>query len=95
MQESYHNYMLRRIREDRQKEENMDGPFKAAFDSHTTGVVRREIITYRYIDGIMVKETATRSYGRDGDYHDTISTLPLPEDVSVKTTDPRQLDLSI
>jgi hypothetical protein len=87
MQERYHNYILRKLREE--GKEMTDGPFQAAFDSDTTGVVRREITTYRYKNGIMVKETATRSYARDGDYHDTISTLPLPDEM------PRQLNLSI
>lgn len=36
-----------------------EGPFTGAFEADTTGVVRREITTYRYIDGKMVKETAT------------------------------------
>lgn len=56
-----------------------DGPFKSAFDADTDGVVRREITTYRYKNGMMVKETASRDYSADGDYHDTISTKPLPE----------------
>jgi len=56
-----------------------DGPFKSAFEADLDGVVSREIITYRYKNGIMVKETASRDYSADGDYHDTISTKPLPE----------------
>jgi len=56
-----------------------DGPFKNAFDGDTTGVVRREITTYRLRDGIMVKETATRDYYKSGDYHDTNSTNPIVE----------------
>jgi len=54
-----------------------DGPFKAAFDADTTGVVHREIITYRMKNGMMVKETACRDYYKSGDYHDSISTQPL------------------
>ncbi len=38
-----------------------DGPFKSAFDGDTQGVIRREIITYRVRNDIMVKETASRS----------------------------------
>ena len=56
-----------------------DGPFKAAFDADTTGVVRREIVTYRVKNGTMVKETAVRDYYASGDYHDSESTLPLVE----------------
>lgn len=56
-----------------------EGPFKSAFDADTAGVIRREIITYRRKDNIMVKETATRDYYKSGDYHDTSSTTPIVE----------------
>ena len=56
-----------------------EGPFKEAFESDTDGVVRREITTYRYKNGMIVKETAVRSYSADGDYHDSITSLPMPE----------------
>lgn len=60
------------------KERDMtDGPFRSAFDGDTVGVVRREIITYRMRDGIMVKEEAFRDYYKSGDYHDSQSTAPL------------------
>ena len=55
-----------------------EGPFKNAFDADTTGVVRREITTYRLRDGIMIKETAVRDYYESGDYHDSQSSTPLP-----------------
>lgn len=54
-----------------------DGPFKAAFDADTDGVVRREIVTYRIKNGMMVKETAYRDYYKSGDYHDSQSIAPL------------------
>lgn len=54
-----------------------DGPFKAAFDSDTDGVIRREIITYRMENGMMVKQEASRDYYKSGDYHDTINSKPL------------------
>lgn len=54
-----------------------DGPFKAAFDADTDGVVRREIITYRMKNGMMVKEEASRDYYKSGDYHDTNNSKPL------------------
>jgi hypothetical protein len=57
----------------------IEGPFKAAFDSDITGVVRREIVTYRMKNGIMVKETAYRDYYKNGDYHDSQSSTPLVE----------------
>jgi hypothetical protein len=54
-----------------------EGPFKAAFDGDTTGVVRREIVTYRLRNGVMIKEEASRDYYQSGDYHDTQNTTPL------------------
>ena len=54
-----------------------DGPFKNAFEGDTEGVVRREIVTYRFKNGLMVKVTATRDYYGDSDYNDSISTQPL------------------
>ena len=54
-----------------------EGPFKAAFDADTEGVIRREIITYRMRDGNMIKEEANRDYYMSGDYHDTINSKPL------------------
>lgn len=56
-----------------------EGPFKNAFDSDVKGVIRREIVTYRIRDGIMIKEEATRDYYKSGDYHDSQSTAPLVE----------------
>jgi hypothetical protein len=54
-----------------------DGPFKNAFDADIEGVVRREIITYRIKNGIMVKEEACRDYYKSGDYHDSQNSKPL------------------
>ena len=56
-----------------------EGPFQGAFEADTIGVVRREIITYRYKEGKIVKETATRTYYGDGDYNDSTAAIPLPE----------------
>jgi len=56
-----------------------EGPFKSAFDADTGGVIRREIVTYRMRDGIMIKETASRDYYKSGDYHDSQSTTPMVE----------------
>lgn len=56
-----------------------DGPFKSAFDADTAGVIRREIVTYRMRDGIMIKESANRDYYKSGDYHDSQSTTPMVE----------------
>jgi hypothetical protein len=56
-----------------------DGPFKAAFDADIDGVIRREIVTYRIKNGIMIKEEASRDYYKSGDYHDTNNSKPLVE----------------
>lgn len=56
-----------------------DGPFKNAFDEDTIGVVRREIVTYRMRDGMMVKEIAYRDYYASGNYHDSHTAIPLVE----------------
>ena len=54
-----------------------EGPFKNAFDADTAGVIRREIVTYRLLNGVMIKETTVRDYYKNGDYHDSQTTLPL------------------
>ena len=54
-----------------------EGPFKAAFESDTDSVIRREIITYRMRGAIMIKEEASRDYYQSGDYHDNHNTKPL------------------
>ena len=56
-----------------------DGPFKNAFESDVEGVIRREIVTYRMKNGIMVKEVAYRDYYVSGDYHDSQAATPLVE----------------
>ena len=56
-----------------------EGPFKSAFDADTDGVIRREIVTYRIKNGMMVKESACRDYYKDGDYHDSQNAMPLVE----------------
>ena len=44
-----------------------------------SGVIRREIVTYRMKNGIMVKEVAYRDYYASGDYHDSQAATPLVE----------------
>lgn len=56
-----------------------EGPFLSELEKDLEGVVRREIVTYRYREGMMVKEKVIRSFRRDGDYHDTSSITPMPE----------------
>jgi hypothetical protein len=54
-----------------------EGPFQAAFDSDVEGVIRREIVTYRMKNGLMIKESACRDYYESGDYHDSQNNMPL------------------
>tara|TARA_B110000211_G_C13998843_1_gene517476 strand:- start:977 stop:1156 length:180 start_codon:yes stop_codon:yes gene_type:complete len=54
-----------------------EGPFKEAFEADVTGVVRREIVTYRMRNGTMIKESACRDYYDSGDYHDSQNFQPL------------------
>lgn len=54
-----------------------DGPFKDAFESDDSGVIRRELITYRMKDGVIRKEIATREYFGTYDYFDSHQTVVL------------------
>ena len=54
-----------------------EGPFKSAFEADTVGVLRREIVTYRLLNGVMIRETTVRDYYKNGDYHDSQTTLPI------------------
>lgn len=56
-----------------------EGPFLSEFEKDLEGVVRKEMVTYRYRDGMMIKEKVIRSFEHGGDYHDTTSSTPLPE----------------
>ena len=55
------------------------GPFTSEFDIDLKGVVRREIITYRYDESGMRKETVVRTYSGYGDYTDSTYSSPLPD----------------
>lgn len=58
----------------------LDGPFKSAFESDTTGVVKQELITYRKRNGMLVKEVTTRQFSADSkDWHDSTTSQPLVE----------------
>ena len=58
----------------------LDGPLVGAFESDTTGVVKQEFVTYRVKDGMLRKETTTRTFQTDGkDWIDTSTVEPLVE----------------
>jgi hypothetical protein len=56
-----------------------EGPFLSEFDKDLEGVVRREMTTYRYRDGMFIKEKVIRCFKENGDYHNTTSVSPMPE----------------
>ena len=61
-----------------------DGPLKSAFDAlESQGVVSHTLITYRYVNGQLQKETVTRKYQTDGDYIDSASIEPFGKGSSV------------
>ena len=58
----------------------LDGPLVSAFEQDTTGVVKQEFITYRIKDGMLRKETTTRTFQGGGtDWIDTSTVQPLAE----------------
>ena len=58
----------------------LDGPLVGAFEADTNGVVKQEFITYRVRDGMLRKETTTRTFQGNGkDWIDTSSVVPLVE----------------
>lgn len=58
----------------------LDGPLVGAFEADTDGVVKQEFITYRVKDGMLRKETTTRTFQGNGkDWIDTSSVVPLVE----------------
>ena len=54
-----------------------EGPLVNAFEADIEGVVKQEFITYRKRDGMFVKETSTRQFMSNGDYHDSYTDEPL------------------
>jgi hypothetical protein len=61
-----------------------EGPLKSAFDGlESKGVVSHALITYRYVDGILRKETVTRKYQENGDYIDSTTSEPFGQASSV------------
>jgi hypothetical protein len=59
---------------------NKEGPFYAAFQGDTTGVIKQELITYKVKDGMLYKEIVKRDYSGSGkDYIDSSTSMPLGE----------------
>lgn len=53
------------------------GPFQSILDSDQDGVIRKELVIYRKVGGHVIRESATREYHRNGDYHDSIGSTPI------------------
>jgi len=61
-----------------------DGPLKSALDAlESQGVVSHSLTTYRYVNGIIRKETVTRKYQTNGDYVDSSTSEPFGKGSSV------------
>ena len=62
----------------------MEGPFKTALDNlPSQGVYQHSLVTYRYVSGILRKETVTRTYTSDGDYTDSYQSEPIDKGSSI------------
>ena len=62
----------------------MDGPLKSALDKlQTQGVVSHALVTYRYLNGLLQKETVTRKYQTNGDYIDSTVVEPIGKGSSI------------
>ena len=62
----------------------MDGPLKSTMDNlKTQGVVSHTLVTYRYLNGLLQKETVTRKYQTNGDYIDSTVVEPIGKGSSV------------
>lgn len=53
------------------------GPFQTVYDSDQDGVIRKELVIYRKTGGHVIRESATREYHNNGDYHDSIGSTPI------------------
>tara|TARA_A200000159_G_scaffold93593_1_gene86957 strand:- start:31 stop:228 length:198 start_codon:yes stop_codon:yes gene_type:complete len=61
-----------------------DGPLKDALDNlESQGVVKHTLETYRWVNGILRRETITRKYQPNGDYIDSNTSEPFTEGSSV------------
>lgn len=62
----------------------MDGPFQAALDQlPTQGVYKHSLVTYKYLNGVLVRTVTTRRYTNEGDYTDTFESEPIGRGSSV------------
>jgi len=61
-----------------------EGPLKSALDNlESQGVVKHTLETYRYVNGILRRETVTRKYQENGDYIDSNTTEPFSKGSAV------------
>ena len=53
-----------------------EGPLSDALNKDLEGVILRELITYRFVNDVLHKETVSRRF-RGVDYHDATTIQPL------------------
>ncbi len=54
-----------------------DGPLKSAIEKENSNIIKQELITYRVVDDMVVKEVVDRRFLKSGDYIDSTSSEPL------------------
>ena len=54
-----------------------DGPLKSAIEKENSNIIKQELITYRVVDDMVVKEVVDRRFLKSGDYIDSTSQEPL------------------
>lgn len=61
-----------------------EGPFKDALNQlPSEGVFQHSLTTYRYKNGMLVKEIHERVYQTSGDYVDSYTSLPIGKGSSI------------
>ncbi len=54
-----------------------DGPLKDAIEREDPNIIKQELITYKVVDDMIVKEVVDRRFLNNGDYIDSTSHEPL------------------
>jgi hypothetical protein len=54
-----------------------DGPLSYRLEDPQVGIIKQKLITLFVRDGMLVEETIERDYADDGDYTDSVTTVPL------------------
>lgn len=54
-----------------------EGPFLDILNKDYDKAVLRELTTYYYVGATLYKETVSRKYKKNGDYHDSVHSTPF------------------